>query len=230
MIFGGIQKLSLIDFPGKVSAVVFAAGCDFSCPYCHNPELVTVKSAQTLDEDEVLAFLEKRKVMLDGVVVTGGEPTLQPGLLDFLRKIRKMGYKVKLDTNGGHPQALVQVLRAKLVDYVAMDIKTAPRLYPELVCESVTQEVIEDSIRVIMESGVDYEFRTTCAPGFVDPALVEEMARALDGAKLWIFQKMATTKMLRPEFFKNLPPVPDPAAMARFSAQAAAHVRRASIR
>lgn len=230
MIFGGIQKLSLIDFPGKVSAVVFAAGCDFSCPYCHNPELVSAKSVKTLGEDEVLAFLEKRKVMLDGVVVTGGEPTLQPDLADFLRKVRKMGYAVKLDTNGGHTQALAQILRAKLVDYVAMDLKTAPRLYPELVCESMTQEVIEDSIRIIMESGVDYEFRTTCAPGFVDSAIVEEMARALEGAKLWIFQKMATTKMLRPDFFKNLPPIPDPAALTKFSAMAAAHVRRVSTR
>jgi pyruvate formate lyase activating enzyme len=230
MVFGGIQKMSLIDYPGKVSAVVFTAGCDFACPYCHNPELVPRKPKKNLEEDEILGLLSKRKIMLDAVVVTGGEPTLHGDLADFIRKIRQMGYAVKLDTNGGHPRELVELLRARLIDYVAMDVKTAPRLYPELVNAPYAQESVEDSIRIVMESGVNYEFRTTCAPGFVDQPLVEEMGRLLTGARLWIFQKMVPEKMLVPAFLKEDVPPPDSSAIARLAALGAAFARRVSTR
>ena len=177
----GLQKLSLLDFPGKVAATVFTGGCDLRCPFCHNALLVT-RLAETpeIPEQEVLDFLASRRGLLDGVVLTGGEPLLQPDAADFLRKVRELGFAVKLDTNGCDPARLAEILDRGLVDYVAMDVKNAPARYAETVgVPDFDLAPVEESIRLLRKSTVDYEFRTT---------LVRELHRPedLDAIAAWL--------------------------------------------
>ncbi len=161
MVINGIQKLTLLDFPERVACTLFTAGCNLRCPFCHNASLVT-DIGDALDTDEILAMLEKRRGLLDGVCITGGEPTLQPDLADFIARIKAMGYAVKLDTNGTHPDRLAALLDAGLVDYVAMDIKNSREKYPLTVgVERFDPAVIDESIALTRESGVAHEFRTT---------------------------------------------------------------------
>ncbi|MEW5735827.1 MAG: anaerobic ribonucleoside-triphosphate reductase activating protein [Thermodesulfobacteriota bacterium] len=200
MKIGGMQKVSLIDFPGRVAAVLFTAGCNFACPYCHNPELVNPKPDGLLDTEAVFRFLEKRRGMLDGVVITGGEPTLQPDLAESILAIREMGFAVKLDTNGSRPEVLSGLFEKKLVDYVAMDAKTAPRLYPSYLKAACKPRDIEKSMELIMGSGVGYEFRTTCARPMVDPEVVKELCGCVAGAATWIFQPCGGDRTLVPGF------------------------------
>ena len=163
----GLNRLSLVDYPGKMAAIVFTGGCNFRCPFCHNSSLVLDPDSQPLvPEQEVLSYLEKRRNMLDGLVITGGEPTLEGGLIPFMRAVRQLGLLVKLDTNGYRPDVLESVLEEGLADYVAMDIKNSPDAYARTAgLPYVDMERIRRSIDLIRTSGVDYEFRTTVVRG-----------------------------------------------------------------
>lgn len=162
MLIHGLQKMTLLDYPGKVACTVFFGGCDFRCPFCHNWELLDGSSPAQTDSEALLQFLNKRKGMLEGVVVTGGEPLLRKELPELLGQIRALGYPVKLDTNGNHPEVLGKVIRDGLVDYVAMDIKNSRDKYAQTVgMEQLDTGAVEQSVRLLMNGPVEYEFRTT---------------------------------------------------------------------
>lgn len=167
----GLQKLALVDYPGHLAATVFSGGCNLRCPFCHNAPLVTrLNETPELPEREVLDFLSSRKGLLDGVVLSGGEPLMQPVAADFLRAVREMGFAVKLDTNGCYPAALAEILEQGLVDYVAMDIKNSREKYPETVgVSNFDTAPVEESVRLLKASGVDHEFRTTVVREFHTP-------------------------------------------------------------
>ena len=197
MKIGGFQKVSLIDYPGKISAVVFTQGCNFRCPFCHNPELVDPERfANRIPEPEILAFLEKRKGRLDAVVITGGEPTLQSELIPFTIHLKAMGYLIKLDTNGALPDVLENMLGRRLNDYLAMDIKAPLERYGEITKTKTDVERIRRSISLIMGSGVDYEFRTTAVRSLLVLQELEAIGRLIPGAKRFVLQKFVPTKTL----------------------------------
>lgn len=186
----GLQKLSMVDYPGKLAATVFTGGCNLRCPFCHNALLVTrLNESPRLDTDEVLAFLRSRRSLLDAVVLSGGEPLLQPGAADFLATVKDMGYLVKLDTNGCYPDALEEILSKKFVDYVAMDIKNSREKYSLTVgVPNFDLTPIDESIRLIRESGIDYEFRTTAVRQFHTAADFTAIGRWLRGSKNYYIQ------------------------------------------
>ena len=176
----GLQKMTLLDYPGKVACTVFLGGCNFRCPFCHNSQMLDGTAQQFMEQAEFFRFLEKRQGLLDGVCVTGGEPTLQPELPDFLKKIRELGYKIKLDTNGYRPEVLKSVVEQGLVDYVAMDVKNGKDAYAATCgLESMDLAKIEESILLLQTSGVDYELRTTLCRPLHDEKTVENMAHWL---------------------------------------------------
>ncbi len=188
MILGGLQKLTLLDFPGKTACTVFTLGCNFRCPFCHNASLVRGRAAQ-LPEEEFFSFLKKRQGILDGVCVTGGEPTLHPDIEDFLAKIKGLGYAVKLDTNGSNPKALKSIVSKGLCDYVAMDIKNSKSKY--LATSGVTKDIlcdIEESVEFLLSGRVDYEFRTTVVDPFHEKEDFYEIGEWLKGAKKYFLQ------------------------------------------
>ena len=206
MKIGGFQKVSLIDYPGRISAVVFTQGCNFRCPFCHNPELVDPERFEGLiPEGEILTFLEKRKGRLDAVVITGGEPTMQPELTPFIIHLKAMGYLVKLDTNGTLPNLLEEMLDRKLLDYVAMDIKAPLERYSEVTKTKADSQRITRSISLIMGSGVDYEFRTTAVKSLLAPEDLEEIGRLIPGAKRFVLQKFTPTKTLDRNYLNESP-------------------------
>lgn len=196
MKIGGLIKTSLIDYPGKTSCVVFSTGCNFSCSFCHNPDLVTYK-AERLKEKYVLDFLKKRVDFLDGVVVSGGEATLQNDIVSFCRKIKNMGYKIKLDTNGSRPHVIGELIKFGLIDYIAMDVKTNPGIYSLLTVEKNIEQKITKSIFEIMGSGIPYEFRTTCAEPFVDMNIIRDIGRIIRGAELYALQQFNDVNVLK---------------------------------
>ena len=162
MKIGGLIKFTLIDYPGHVAAVVFTQGCNFRCRYCHNPELVYPHLLQeSMPKDDVLSFLRKRKGTLEGVVITGGEPTLHLGLIDFMAEIKALGYKIKLDTNGTKPEVLQEAIERQLVDFVAMDLKAPLEKYSLITGVEFDPKIIQKSMDMIVASGLPYEFRTT---------------------------------------------------------------------
>lgn len=177
MKISGLQKMTLLDYPGKVACTVFLPGCNFRCPFCHNGQLLEGKQDVLMDDMEFLQFLSRRKGLLDGVCITGGEPTLQPELLSFLAKIKAMGFPVKLDTNGSHPDVLKDLVSRNLLDYVAMDIKNSPDAYAWTAGACVQLPRLEESIRFLAEDHVDYEFRTTVVDQLHDPASILQMGR-----------------------------------------------------
>jgi len=188
----GLLKSSLIDYPGKVSAVVFTQGCNFRCGFCHNPSLVPITNNQSLvtnyqTDQEILEFFELRKGKLDGVVITGGEPTLQSDLYEFTKKIKALGYSVKLDTNGSNAEMLSNLLANKLINYVAMDIKNVPAKYKKT-CSYPFSDEIKKSIELIMVSGVDYEFRTTVLSHYHQISDFEKIGEIIKGAKRYVIQ------------------------------------------
>ena len=197
MKIGGFQKVSLIDYPGKISAVVFTQGCNFRCPFCHNPELVDpARFTDRIPEAEILAFLEKRRGRLDAVVITGGEPTLQTELVPFTIHLKAMGYRIKLDTNGALPEVLEDLLGRELLDYVAMDIKAPLERYGEVTKTKTEVDRIRRSISLIMGSGIDYEFRTTAVRSLLGPEELEAIGRLIPGAKRFVLQKFVPSKTL----------------------------------
>ncbi len=181
--FLGLQKTSLIDYPGKLAAVVFTHGCPLRCPFCHNPELVQGPRPESfLPAEEVLDFLRKRAKLLGGVVISGGEPLLHADLAQLIGEIGALGLSVKLDTSGALPQPLAEILRLEAVTYVAMDIKTAPNRYQEL---GVEWAPVAASMELLRASGKVYEFRTTCAPGLADPAELAAIGAAIRPGERW---------------------------------------------
>ena len=203
MVIGGLQKTSLIDFPAKVSCVCFVSGCNFRCPYCHNPDLVHHPERAVLDESAFFSFLRERRGFLDGVVVSGGEPTLQNDLPAFVGRIKREGFSVKLDTNGSHPRMIQELTEKRLLDYVAMDIKTDPSLYPRFIKKELDPDVIRSSVKLIMASGIAYEFRTTCVRPFVVAETLEAIGRLIKGCSFYVLQPFRQTRVLDPDFFEN---------------------------
>lgn len=190
-----IQKTSLIDYPAKISAIIFTQGCNLACPYCHNPELVDPKRfTPPLPEGEVIAFLKKRIGQIDAVVVTGGEPTIHGDLVEFLGTIKALGYLIKLDTNGTDPDMLRNVIRKGVADYIAMDIKTLPEKYGVVTRTPVYAGAIESSIEAIMESPVAYEFRTTLSRSLLTPADVIGIGHRIRTARLYVLQQFSPSK------------------------------------
>lgn len=190
MRIGGMQKLTLLDYPGKVACTVFLSGCNLRCPFCHNPGLVLPEQSNGpgISETEVLSFLEQRKGKLDGVCVTGGEPTLQPGLPEFLKKLRELGYAIKLDTNGTNPGMLKALLQNGVLDYVAMDIKNSPSRYAETCGGVDILSMVQESANLLLDGSVEYEFRTTvCKPLHTEKEM-KEIGRWLRGAKRYFLQ------------------------------------------
>ena len=185
----GLQKLTLLDYPGRTACTVFLSGCNFRCPFCHNTPLLTADAADGMDEEELLAFLKKRQGLLDGVAVTGGEPLLRPELPALLEKIKALGYAVKLDTNGAFPERLEQVVRAGLADYVAMDIKNSPARYAETAgVPGLALTPIDKSVSFLLRDTVDYEFRTTAVAELHDDASFLSLADWLAGARRYFIQ------------------------------------------
>ncbi len=186
----GLQKMTLLDFPGRVACTVFLGGCDYRCPFCHNFELVDGTAQPVMDSSELLKFLEDRKGLLDGVAFTGGEPCLHPDLPDLMRTIRDMGYAVKLDSNGCHPDMLSRLLAEGLVDYVAMDIKNSPEKYALTAgLKSVDMAPVLECIRILKEGDTDFEFRTTVVDELHEAEDFEKMGPMIQGAPRYFLQK-----------------------------------------
>ncbi|MDO8424334.1 MAG: anaerobic ribonucleoside-triphosphate reductase activating protein [bacterium] len=209
-----MQKTTLIDYPGHVACTVFLSGCNFRCPFCYSPELVLpekIKNHPRISEKEFFDFLGQRRGLLQGVVVCGGEPTLNKELPDFIKKIKKMGFLVKLDTNGTNPGMLENLIAEKSIDYIAMDIK-APfksRKYDETTGGKADLGRIADSVVMIKNSGVDYEFRTTVVPGLHTKEDIVQIAKDISPAKRYCLQNFRAEKNLDPEFEKVKPYSPD---------------------
>ncbi len=185
----GLQKLTLLDYPGHTACTVFLAGCDWRCPFCHNADLLDASAEPLMDDTEFLAFLKKRQGLLDGVAFTGGEPLLNRQLPDLIGKVRELGYQIKLDTNGCHPDRLRTLLDSGLVDYVAMDIKNSPERYPETVgAAGVDMEKINESISLIMSGTADYEFRTTVTAQLHDEGSFRQIGPWIKGAERYFLQ------------------------------------------
>ncbi|MBN1548854.1 MAG: anaerobic ribonucleoside-triphosphate reductase activating protein [Syntrophaceae bacterium] len=207
---GGFHKVSLIDYPGLISAIVFLQGCNFRCPYCHNPELVNPKLySPSIPEETVIAFLEKRQGKIDAVTITGGEPTLQERLPEFIRRVRSLGFKIKLDTNGSFSGVLQTLIEEKLVDYLAMDIKGPLHRYDRVCRVNVEKQEIENSIRLILGAPVDYEFRTTLVKDLLTREDISAMGELVRGARLFILQNFVPSKTLDDHFLSREAPPPD---------------------
>ncbi|MEE3349093.1 MAG: anaerobic ribonucleoside-triphosphate reductase activating protein [Candidatus Gastranaerophilaceae bacterium] len=196
-IIGGIQKSTLIDYPQKIASVVFTQGCNFRCGYCHNPELLSAsKTYGITTTDEYIAFLKTRLGKLDGVVITGGEPTLQSGLYEFIYKIKNLGFSVKLDTNGTNPDILNKLIRNNLLDYIAMDIKAPLRKYTQITNVNVSIKDIKNSIKIIIKSNIEHEFRTTVIKSQISPEDIIEIGKIINGAQRYYLQKFIPSKIL----------------------------------
>ena len=191
MKFGGLQKLTLLDYPEHVACTLFTIGCNLRCPFCHNNSLVVgnVEKLEQITQDELLEFLRKRSKVLEGVCITGGEPLLQAGIVEFVKQVKQMGYKVKLDTNGAFSAKLRELVNAQLIDYVAMDIKNSKAMYNKTCGCVVEMEDICASVDFLKSGVVDYEFRTTVTGTFHSDNSIEEAAKWLVGAKRWYLQQ-----------------------------------------
>ncbi|MEK7508285.1 MAG: anaerobic ribonucleoside-triphosphate reductase activating protein [Patescibacteria group bacterium] len=210
MTIGGLQKLSLLDYPGKPAAVIFTVGCNFCCGFCHNPELVMKNESrirnQEYSEEYVLDFLKSRRGLLEGVVITGGEPTIQPGIVDFVKKIKEFNFLVKLDTNGFIPIIIERLVKNNLVDFLAMDIKAPMEKYAEVTGRAIDFDLIKKSIEVIKNSGVDYEFRSTVVSGLHSSEDILDMAWSVRGAKKFVLQQFVSRDNLVDESFVGRQP------------------------
>ena len=204
MIIKGLEKQTLLDYPGKIACIVFTFGCNFRCGYCHNPELVFDDKRPQISEESILSFLDERKGFLEGVVITGGEPTLHKDLPEFMAKIKNLGYSVKLDTNGTNPEMLKILLERKLVDYIAMDIKAPLDEYERMANCEVDARKIEESIRLV-KTAPRYEFRLTAAPGIFSEEQARRIGRWLDGSDKFCLQQFKGVKTLDPSFVGKKP-------------------------
>lgn len=190
MIFHGFQKTTLLDYPGHIAAIVFVNGCNFRCPYCHNSSLVLASdNGQTYSENDILSFLRKRKGLTEGLCISGGEPTLYKELPAFIQKVKQEGFFVKLDTNGTNPEMLHLLLKEKLIDYVAMDIKASPERYQQITgFTGIPYESIQASIALLLSSDIDYEFRTTIVREFHDADMIRDITNQIKGCRRYYLQ------------------------------------------
>lgn len=227
MIIGGIQKTTLIDYPGKIAAIVFTAGCNFNCGYCHNSELRNPKVK--IPVEDFFAFLENRKGKLDAVVITGGEPTMHQDLLEFAKRIKSMGFLVKLDTNGSNPEMLETLIENSAVDYIAMDIKAPIEKYFDVANCAINKNEIKRSIKLVMAKAPDYEFRTTVVAGQLDERDFEEIGNLIGGAKRYFIQKFVPSKKLADKSFeKRLPP--DDETIQKFKSKISKIIKEIKVR
>ncbi len=204
MRIGGFQSFTLIDYPGKRACIVFTQGCNFRCPYCHNPDLVLPECfGPTISQEEILSFLEKRKNKLEAVVITGGEPTLQKGLGSFIERVKERGFLVKLDTNGYEPGVIKRLLERGLVDYIAMDIKAPLERYEEITRSRLDVDRLRESIEIIKNSSVDYEFRTTVVRDLLSKEDLLRIGLLIKGAKRYYLQRFYPKNTLDPDFTKK---------------------------
>jgi len=207
MELGGLQKMTTVDYPGKIAATVFLIGCNFRCPYCHNPELVLpekIKKHPKIKKSDFFKFLDKRVGLLEGVCITGGEPTLNIDLPEFIYNIKKKGFLVKLDTNGTNYKMIKELIDNDLIDYISMDVKTSLKKYHKLSTKNVISQ-IKKSIDIIKNSNKDYEFRTTIVPGIVDEKDIKEIGQLLKGVKKFALQQFIPGKVIDPAFEKIKP-------------------------
>jgi len=205
MLITALTKFTTIDFPGKLACVIFTGGCNMRCGFCHNsefvlPEKLEVMKKSAIPFETVMNFLKARLGMLEGVVICGGEPTVQPDLIDRIREIRGLGYEIKLDTNGLNPGVLRKILSEGLVDYVSMDLKMPINYSKQLVGITVPENVLEESVELIKTSGIRYEFRTTVIPGIHNERVLAEMGEQILGAEKWALQGFRNEKTLSPVF------------------------------
>lgn len=205
MQIGGITKSSLIDYPKRISAVIFLIGCNFNCPYCHNPELVISNIIEPIDINTIYSFLKKRKGLLDGVVITGGEPTLHKKLPEFIKNIKDMGYLIKLDTNGSNPNMVEELIENKLVDYIAMDIKAPFDEYNNIITKEINIENVKKTFKLLVQNKVDYEFRTTVVSNLLNYesfVKINEIFKKEGKIKKYCLQRFKKSKHLN-EFYLN---------------------------
>ncbi len=205
MKIGGFQKTSLLDYPDRISAIVWTVDCNFKCPFCYNKNLVD-GNVELFNEDEVLSFLKKRKGLLEALSISGGEPFLQKDILDFTSKVKKLGYLVKIDTNGTFPERLKELIDKKLVDYVSMDIKAPKNKYSKLAGIKANLKKIEQSIEIIKNNAPDYEFRTTFVPDLLKKEDIIEIAKWLEGAKRFYLQQFKSDTPLISSKLDNVAP------------------------
>lgn len=205
MIILGLTKTTLLDYPGKVAATVFTGGCNFRCPFCHNGHLITnIDGCESISEETVLEHLEKRKNVLEGVCITGGEPTINTDLPDFIRKICEIGYKIKLDTNGTNPGMLDTLIKEKLIDYVAMDIKNSKEKYiVSAECNDEQLKDIERSVEILKSSNIEYEFRTTLVRELHEKEDIEKTAEWLKGCSKWYIQSYVESENVLEKRFSS---------------------------
>lgn len=200
----GIRKNTLVDYPGQVATTIFTGRCNFRCPYCHNPSLVNGKNKkEAIPKHKFLEFLEERRNFLDAVCITGGEPTLQPGLEEFIQQIKNKEYLVKLDTNGSNPEKLRKLL--KKIDYVAMDIKGPKEKYKQVTRSQVEPDRVKRSVELIKNSDVEYEFRTTIAPGLLNKEDIKKIGKWLKGSEKYYLQQFRSKNTLDPSYREKEP-------------------------
>ena len=205
MKIGGFQKISLLDFPDNLSAIIWTVGCNFRCPFCYNKDLV-LGNIENIPEKEIFDFLKKRKKMLDGLVLSGGEPLMQKDIIDFAEKVKKLGYLIKIDTNGTFPEKLKELIDKKLVDYIAMDIKAPKEKYNTLIGVKTDIKKIEKSIKLIKNSSVDYEFKTTFAPMLLEKSDIINIGKWLNKSKRFYLQQFKNdVDLISEELQKTFP-------------------------
>ena len=206
MKIGGLQKVSLIDYPGEISSIIFLQGCNFKCPYCHNPELVDSKLfGPCLQEKDVLEFLKTRIGKIDAVTITGGEPTIQNDLTPFIKRIKKMGFAVKLDSNGSRPEVIKNLLSEKLLDFIAMDIKAPLEKYEKIVRVLLKTDSIKESIKIILKAKIPHEFRTTVVKSLHSENDILKIAQLISGVRQYTLQKFVPAKILDKKYLKAKP-------------------------
>jgi pyruvate formate lyase activating enzyme len=206
MLIAGFQKSTLLDYPGKIAALIFTYGCNLRCEYCHNPELVVqpCKKSMIVSEDEIISFLKSRINVLDALVITGGEPTLQPDLIPFIKKVKKLGFLIKLDTNGTNSNIVKDIMDMNIVDYWAMDIKYDKDIYKQELQNKIDYYEIENCIKLIMQEAKDYEFRTTYVKGIHTIDSVKKIAKLIQGSKRYYIQNFRPGKTISSNLsFKN---------------------------
>ena len=202
----GFMKTSMLDYPGKIASVIFLPKCNFHCPYCHNKELVLDDPRlMPFEEEKVFEYLNEKKKWIDGVVISGGEPTLHVGIINICKRLKEMGFKVKLDTNGTNPKMLKELIDKKFVDYVAMDIKSSKDKYEKATSVKVNIEAVDESIQLLKKDLVEYEFRTTVLPGLVDEEDMPKIGEWLKGAKQYYIQQFVPIKTLNESYMTKEP-------------------------
>ncbi|MFN4227688.1 MAG: anaerobic ribonucleoside-triphosphate reductase activating protein [Candidatus Ratteibacteria bacterium] len=204
MRIGALQKTSLIEFPGIISCIVFTQGCNFRCHYCHNPELVLPEKFQNvIPEEFFFSFLEKRKKYLEGVCITGGEPTIQKDIIEFIRKIKDKGFKVKIDTNGSEPEIIERLLKEELIDYFSMDLKGPIEKYKIITGVEVESDKILRSIEIIKNAKIDYEIRTTVVKSQISFEDFEKIGKIIEGCKKYFIQRFVPSKHVNEDFIRE---------------------------